>query len=57
MARYRLESRDRARVKEVGEQLKQQGLTVQYALESGNLVCYVEADAAPEASGVLVKQV
>ena len=57
MARYRLESRDRARVKEVGEQLKQQGLTVQYALESGNLVCYVYSDEAPEASGVLVKQV
>lgn len=57
MARYRLESRDRARVREVGEQLKQEGLTVQYALESGNLVCYVYSDEAPEASGVLVKQV
>ena len=56
MTRYRLESQDMERIREVGEQLKQEGLTVQYALESGNLVCYVYSDEAPEASGVLVKK-
>lgn len=49
MGKYILESRDRARLKEVTAQL---GGKVE--LRDGNVVGVVEADEKPEASGIVV---